>query len=107
VNTADLSSAWRKAICAAESLSVVTRAAGDPVAKRLRLTLGNGHGIAALLDQIKRADADHQHEQFDGANAQSEPKDDTSKAADLKRLERAEWWLNVAKCYQPGFRQGR
>ncbi len=95
VKTEELSLAWRKAICAAESLSVVTRGLGDPVAKRLRLTLGNGHGIAALLDQIKRADDDHGQEQFDGANPQTEPNEHTGKAADVKRQERAVWWLNV------------
>lgn len=93
VKTADLSTAWRKAICAAESLSLVTSQLSDPVAKRLRLTLGNGHGIAALLDQIKRADDDHRQEQFDGANAVNE--EEIEGAADVKRQERAEWWLNA------------
>ncbi len=95
LNTTDLSAAWRKAVCAAESLSVVTRQSSDPVAKRLRLTLGNGHGISALLDQIKRVDDDHRQEQFDGANTANEPKEETGNAADVKRQERAEWWLNV------------
>ena len=95
VKTADLSTAWRKAICAAESLSVVTRQSSDPVAKRLRLTLGNGHGIAALLDQIKRADDDHRQEQFDEANTVTEQEEETGNAADVKRQERAEWWLNA------------
>jgi hypothetical protein len=95
VETDELSPAWRKAICAAESLSVVTRGAGDSVAKRLRLTLGNGHGIAALLDQIKRADDDHGHKQLDLADTQADPSEDIRKAADLKRRDRAEWWLNV------------
>ena len=94
VNTEDLSTAWRKAICAAESLSVVTRLSGDPVAKRLRLTLGNGHGITALLDQIKRDDDDRRQEQFDQADAMSEEKEEGS-ATDVKRQERAEWWLNA------------
>ena len=103
VNTADLSTAWRKAICAAESLSVVTRQSCDPVAKRLRLTLGNGHGIAALLDQIKRADDDHRQEQFDEANAVSEQKEETGSAADVKRHERAEWWLNaISQAFDQG-----
>jgi superfamily II DNA or RNA helicase len=95
VKTADLSTAWRKAVCAAESLSVVTRQSSDPIAKRLRLTLGNGHGIAALLDQIKRGDDDHRQEQFDGDNTANVRKDETGNAADVKRQERAEWWLNV------------
>lgn len=102
VKTAALSTAWRKAICAAESLSVVTRQSNDPVAKRLRLTLGNGHGIAALLDQIKRADDDHRQEQFDGANAVTEQKEET-RTADAKRQERAEWWL---KAISQAFVQG-
>jgi len=103
VNTADLSTAWRKAICAAESLSVVTRQSGDPVAKRLRLTLGNGHGIAALLDQIKRADDDHRQEQFDGANTVSAQKEETGSAADVKRQERAQWWLNaISQAFDQG-----
>ena len=95
VNTTGLTAAWRKAVCAAESLSVVTRQSSDPVAKRLRLTLGNGHGISALLDQIKRVDDDHRQEQFDGAYTVNEPKDETEKTADHKRQERAEWWMNV------------
>ena len=103
VNTADLSTAWRKAICAAESLSVVTRQSGDPVAKRLRLTLGNGHGIAALLDQIKRADDDHRQEQFDAANAVTEQKEKTVSAGDVKRQGRAEWWLNaISQAFNQG-----
>jgi SNF2 family DNA or RNA helicase len=95
VKTADLSTAWRKAVCAAESLSVVTRQSSDPVAKRLRLTLGNGHGISALLDQIKRGSEDLRQEQVDGDDTVSEPQSETGSAADVKRNERAEWWLNV------------
>jgi len=103
VTTEKLSSAWRKAICAAESLSVVTHGVSDPVANRIRLTLGNGHGIAALLDQIKRADEDQGREQFGDANPQIERKEDRWKAADPKRQERAEWWLNViARAFATG-----
>jgi superfamily II DNA or RNA helicase len=97
VNTADLSTAWRKAICAAESLSVVTRQSSVPVAKRLRLTLGNGHGITALLDQIKRAEDDRRQEQFDAPNNVNEQMENTGSAADVKRQERAEWWLNTIR----------
>jgi hypothetical protein len=103
VNTADLSTAWRKAICAAESLSVVTRQSGDPVAKRLRLTLGNGHGITALLDQIKRTDDDDRQEQFDGANTLTEQEEEAEIGGDIKRQQRAEWWLNaVSQAFDHG-----
>jgi hypothetical protein len=61
-------------VCAAEALSFVTRQSDDAVAKRLRLTLGNGHGLAALIDQT------HQHEEI---------------ASSDKRLLRAQWWKKV------------
>ncbi len=95
VTTEALPLAWRKAICAAESLSMVTRGAKDPAAKRLRLTLGNGHGIAALLDQTKHSRDDLKQIQFDEAAAQNERNDDVAQDHDLKRVERAEWWMNV------------
>ena len=44
--------------CAAELLSLVRRQADDPVAKRLRLTMGSGHAIASVLDQIQRDEED-------------------------------------------------
>jgi superfamily II DNA or RNA helicase len=103
VNTVDLSTAWRKAICAAESLSVVTRQSDDPVAKRLRLTLGNGHGIAALLDQMKRGDDDDRQERFDGTDPVTEQKEEAESAVEVKRQERAEWWLNtISQAFDQG-----
>ncbi len=47
----DLSSAWRQAVCAAEALSVVREPMMDSQTKRLRLTIGNGHGLASVIDQ--------------------------------------------------------
>lgn len=47
----DLSSAWRQAVCAAEALSVVREPIMDSRTKRLRLTIGNGHGLAGVIDQ--------------------------------------------------------
>lgn len=41
---------WARAICAAEALSLMgSQLAGD-AAQRLRLSLGNGHGLSAVLD---------------------------------------------------------
>ena len=65
VETTGLSEPWRMAICAAESLSVVTRQSEDAIAKRLRLTLGSGHGIAVLLDAVKRSEEDSMQEAWD------------------------------------------
>lgn len=95
VETTDLSTAWRKAICAAESLSLVTRQSDDPVAKRLRLTLGNGHGIASLLDQVNRDDDDRKQEQHDVAERETNLNENTGDSADRKREARAKWWLNA------------
>ncbi len=47
----DLSPAWRQAVCAAEALSVVGEPRLDGRTKRLRLTIGNGHGLAGVIDQ--------------------------------------------------------
>ena len=98
VETSQLSMAWRKAICSAESLSVVTRQKDDPFAKRLRLTLGNGHGIAALLDQTRRHDTDDQkQEEHDKTVPGSDQGEEDSLAGpdDRKRCERAKWWLAI------------
>lgn len=81
VETNTLTPEWRQAVCAAEALSIVTHQADDPIAKRLHLTLGNGHGISALLDQIK--ELDQQQEDDNELNS--------------KRQARAEWWLDVIK----------
>jgi superfamily II DNA or RNA helicase len=106
VEPSDLTPAWRQAVCAAEALSIVVRVrqaedpenqAEDRVAQRLRLTLANGHGIAALLDQIKRDDEKDREQEDDG-----EIRPDTPSTApfveggeDKKRRERAQWWLDV------------
>lgn len=92
VQTAALSPAWKQAVCAAEALSFVTPGLNDLTAKRLRLTLGNGHGISALMDQSLR------HE-VDDATYEITPKplaqyrDDEQK--EDKRTKRVEWWKNV------------
>jgi hypothetical protein len=95
VKTADLSPDWREAICAAEALSVVTRHATDPFAKRLRLTLGNGHGIAALLDQTERDENDDQAEAPDQASAEGGRLPTPPAEAEKKREKRAEWWTGA------------
>jgi hypothetical protein len=76
-------------------LSFVTRQSDDSVAKRLRLTLGNGHGIAALLDQIHPDDDDHKQEPQDASQSKDNPIEDGDDTVDSKRNERAKWWLNA------------
>jgi len=98
VETADLSDHWKKAICAAESLSLATRQANDEKSKtlqRLRLTLGNGHGIAAWLDKNKRTEDDQHQEQFDKTDSETKQTEEIAASPDPKRRQRAEWWLNI------------
>ncbi len=45
-----LSLPWRRVVFAAEALSATVHGGTDPVAKRLRLTLANGHGVASVID---------------------------------------------------------
>lgn len=95
VDTATLDPAWRQAVCAAEALSLVTHLVDDPVSKRLRLTIGNGHGIAALLDTVKQ-DAERDRQQLDLEAKMGEKAPDSSRARGPdKRKQRTEWWKNV------------
>jgi hypothetical protein len=102
VETTELSDRWKQAVCAAEALSLVTHGAEDIKAKRLRLTLGNGHGIATLLDETRRDDEeDRKQNKVDqvasseelaaAANADVHGKTD----ADAKRRARTGWWMGV------------
>jgi superfamily II DNA or RNA helicase len=94
VDTGSLSPSWKAAICAAEALSVVTRQADDPVAKRLRLTLGNGHGISAILDQLQRDEhEDAAQEKVDRRDRKQDSPN--NKQVDKKRKARAEWWMST------------
>lgn len=97
VDSCQLTPAWKQAICAAEALSFVTSQSDDAVAKRLRLTLGNGHGIAALMDQIYRHEEDDKLQtKADETHGTTENNFKTSEKADgSKKLQRAEWWKQV------------
>ncbi len=86
---------WRQAVCAAEALSVVTRQKDggvNRIAKRVRLTVGNGHGIAALMDQI-HVDQEDQHPSDFPAETESE--NPALSQEESKRLARVEWWMEV------------
>lgn len=95
VDTQALSGPWKQAVCAAEALSIVSRQADDPASKRLRLTMGNGHGIATLLDHGKRdATLDSQQEEHDLQASNPTAASAPTEQAD-KRQQRAHWWRSV------------
>lgn len=99
INLCNLSKAWKHAICSTEALSFITSFKDDPKTKRMRLTIGNGHGLAALMDQEIRSDDDKKQEEFDkeqgnnGLNLIS----NTLPYDQKKKSERTEWWLNNIK----------
>ena len=96
IETAQLSSEWKQTVCAAEALSFVTRQSDRTVAKRLRLTLGNGHGVAALIDQLQRDDKDdYKQTEADGIPEITTQRNAGTKLLADKRLQRAEWWQKV------------
>ncbi|WP_411851063.1 helicase-related protein [Stenotrophomonas sp. LGBM10] len=76
---------WQRAVCAAEALSLASRLHEDPQAKRQRLTVGNGHGIAELIDRtVDPAE--------NAAAATAEDSGVTLSARDSKRIARTAWW---------------
>lgn len=95
VNLNDLSDGWKRAICAAESLSFVAEQSSDPRAKRMRLTIGSGHGIAKLLDEY---DPDNDEPPSTIVPEESQLASNEKKfpaegeTAELKQRQRVEWW---------------
>lgn len=97
IQSKELPMSWKQAICAAESLSFVTRQQSDPSVKRLRLTMGNGHGITAHLDQVTRTEEDVRQEEddkiLDNVLYSMNGQPDVS----VKQEQRVAWWKNALK----------
>jgi superfamily II DNA or RNA helicase len=96
IDTAGLTPNWKRAVSAAEALSFVTRKSDNTAAKRLRLTLGSGHGISAVVDQILQDEKDHPKQTESESNDSAKASSDTGiDPLDDKRLERARWWQDI------------
>jgi hypothetical protein len=89
VETAGLSLPWRRAVCAAESLSLTTRRAEDSDANRLYLTFANGHGIAGWLRQAEQDEPD------DATPPTTSDCIELPNSSTEKRKRRAAWWKGV------------
>jgi hypothetical protein len=73
----DLSPAWRQAVCPAEALSVADGPAVDSRTRRLRLTIGNGHGIASVIDEnLHDADEDRKQDAFEASQSEFDAKNE-------------------------------
>ncbi|KXU92098.1 hypothetical protein CR51_31170 [Caballeronia megalochromosomata] len=102
VDPATLPPAWKQAVCAAEALSFVSVRSDlewSRQARRLRLTVGNGHGLASLIDRATY-DENSDRLQEDELNAR-EAEENGAEAVletepDDKARQRAQWWLDAA-----------
>ena len=98
VDIGQLSNPWLQAVCAAEALSCATDQSADPVAKRLRLSMGSGYGVATLLDQVRRTEEDARQLQTDqesGQAVQEAPVQGSDSGDSDKRNTRAKWWRST------------
>jgi len=95
VDTLELDPAWKRAVCAAEALSIVARGHDDQLSKRLRLTLGNGHGIAALIDQVRRDVDKDRLPMEDDARLAGKSTAPADPGQPDKRMQRSAWWRDV------------
>lgn len=104
VRPEDLDLRWRRAVCAAEALSVAAAGGLDSRAQRLRLTMGSGHGINELLDRCYCDEEEDKQQlsldaEMDGnaRGAVGSATGEASAAAEEKRRQRVEWWLQVMR----------
>jgi hypothetical protein len=92
IHFTDLSPSWRHVVCAAEALSVVREPAMDGRTRRLRLTIGNGHGLTGVIDQAF-FDQDEDKKQLEEDRAQTE---DGTPGPD-QDAPRSTWWASTLR----------
>jgi hypothetical protein len=82
---------WLAALCGAEALSYL---ASDVKGKRIRLTFGNGHGLANIVDSISFSDTSEDARDDAGAEDDSLAVDLAAVAAETgaKAQARVDWW---------------
>lgn len=88
ISTKNLSMGWKTAVCAAEALSMLSDTEKDVSHKRLRLTIGNGHGLALLSSgrhETEGRESGHEEQK-------AECKDGAEGIIEKKQAERADWW---------------
>lgn len=95
IEVEQLTPAWRQAVCAAEALSLLTRGASGAEMerlKRLRLTMGNGHGLAAVLDAPNICEVEDQALLQELADETGIGSKTVADGQTGKREQRAQWW---------------
>ena len=84
VDIGALSPQWRKAVLATEALSLACAGLDENRLKRLRLTMANGHGVAAAIDDDEST-----------VPRESDPAIDDATLG--KRIERIAWWKDLLR----------
>lgn len=100
VELANLKPAWTQVVCAAEALSLITEPDMDNKAKRLRLTIGNGHGLASVIDEAFRHDKDDKKQGLEEkawAESEGETAAGRQQARGARTSPRTEWWLSTLR----------
>ncbi|BDQ33394.1 helicase-related protein [Pseudodesulfovibrio portus] len=85
---------WREALCAAEALSFTARQKDNSVAKRFRLTMGSGHGLSAIMDQVKNDSGLAQPESSEMPTTEQHLSGPKS-GHEAKRLGRVDFWCKI------------
>ncbi|CAK0759086.1 conserved hypothetical protein [uncultured Gammaproteobacteria bacterium] len=97
VDLDELTPAWRQAVCAAEALSVVREPMMDRPTKRLRLTIGNGHGLSGVIDEAfrdKKEDKKQIKEEKEQAkDGRTAPGQDNERPGAARFI----WWARVLR----------
>jgi superfamily II DNA or RNA helicase len=103
VNFSSLTTEWKKIVCAAEGLSVVKEKALSSKARRMRLSIGNGHSIASLIDEMFRdAETDKAQLTYEQGSGQGKQQKDGPETVDADdTTSRRIWWENILEKNTP------
>lgn len=95
----DLNPAWRQVVCAAEALSVIREPAVDARTKRLRLTIGNGHGLASVIDEAFSDECADKKQIEDERNRKKAEDEGAGSDQDVSRPLglRSAWWASALR----------
>ncbi|MBQ0933496.1 DEAD/DEAH box helicase family protein [Ideonella sp. 4Y16] len=92
-----LSAPWARALCAAEALSLMGGQVTGAAAQRLRLSLGSGHGLSAVLDAGARAAASDEELSADADPEKDHSDVDEAVLAADKTQARVTYWLGLLR----------
>jgi hypothetical protein len=92
VNVVNLSTNWKRVVCAAEALSLFATSVTGSLEKRLRLTISNGHGLAGFIDQFFANEADKNQQQYEDKTGLEAINGEKPGDLDVAAVNRCEWW---------------